>query len=81
MIPGHQSEVRRLLERIDAESAAANRALYDPTLGMAKHQFITARMENIQGYHEQLAAIIDPTIATQLVVERLDNVLTLPLQE
>lgn len=79
--PGNQSEVARLLARIDAETVAANRALNDPALGTAQHSFISARMENIQGCHEQLATIIDPAIAAQLVIERMDAALAPPPQE
>jgi hypothetical protein len=37
--------------------------------GSAKHSFITARLERIGAYHEQLASMIGEVQATQLVIE------------
>ena len=35
----------------------------------AMHTFITARLERIGAYHEQLASLVGETRATQLVIE------------
>jgi hypothetical protein len=37
--------------------------------GSAKHSFITARLERIGVYHEQLAGLVGEVQATQLVIE------------
>jgi hypothetical protein len=67
---GNQSEVARLLERINAEYEAAQRGLSGFAFGSAKHEFITARMENVGRLHDELHAIVgDESIA--LVAEAL----------
>ena len=35
----------------------------------AKHSFITARLEQIGAYHEQLASMVGEIQATQLIIE------------
>ena len=52
------SAVARLKEQIDTEAEAAQLALYGPTQGISKHQFITARMERMGKLHEQLKGLI-----------------------
>jgi hypothetical protein len=37
--------------------------------GSAKHSFITARLEQIGAYHEQLASMVGEIQATQLIIE------------
>jgi hypothetical protein len=60
----NQSEVARLLELISAEYEAAQRGLNGFACGSAKHEFITARMENVGRLHEELHAIVgDESIA------------------
>ncbi|MEO8955817.1 MAG: hypothetical protein ABI396_13970 [Ktedonobacteraceae bacterium] len=64
---GNESEVARLLHQIDLEYQAAQRGLTGLSAGTAQHAFITARMENIGAYHEQLANYVGEVQATQLV--------------
>lgn len=69
-----QSEVARLRESIRLSCEAAQRALYDPSLGSAKHEFITKRLENIQRVHVELETLVGADEAIKLVVETLENV-------
>jgi hypothetical protein len=64
-----KSEVARLLQQISLEYEAATRGLTGLSAGSAKHSFITARLEQIGTYHEQLASIVGEVQATQLVIE------------
>ncbi len=52
------SEVARLLQQIDMEYEAAQRGLEGMAI-TARHDFITARMENIAQHHRSLAQLID----------------------
>lgn len=54
----NQSEVARLMQRIEEEYIAAQRAISGLAVGMATHQFITARMENIGRCHRQLHTLV-----------------------
>ncbi len=64
-----KSEVAQLLHRIILEYEAATRGLTGLSAGSAMHTFITARLERIGAYHEQLASLVGETRATQLVIE------------
>jgi hypothetical protein len=68
----NQSEVARLLEQISAEYEAAQRGLKGFAYGSAKHDFITARMENVGRLHDELQAIVGDS-AIALVAEALSN--------
>ena len=67
------SELARLLRRIDEENEAAHNALYGMADGVAKHEFITARLERIGQLHEELCNAVGPEEAARLVVEVLDR--------
>jgi hypothetical protein len=69
---GNQSEVARLLEQISAEYEAAQRGLSGLAYGASKHDFITARMENMGHLHNQLQEIVGES-AIALVAETLNN--------
>lgn len=69
---GNQSEVARLLEQISAEYEAAQRGLSGLAYGTPKHDFITARMENMGHLHNQLQEIVGES-AIALVAETLNN--------
>lgn len=69
---GSQSGVARLMQQIDAEVQASKQALQGLALGTARHEFITKRMENIGGFHEQLHALIGDE-AMPLIVEKLEQ--------
>jgi len=66
------SEVARLRQRIQEEYVAAQRALHAPAM-VAKHEFITRRMENMQQAHAQLQILVGPDEAIKLVAETLEN--------
>jgi hypothetical protein len=50
------SEVTRLLQRIREENEAAQRGL-EGYATVSKHTFITARMEKVDGYVDQLVKV------------------------
>ena len=64
-----KSEVARLLQQISLEYEAATRGLTGLSAGIAKHSFITARLEQIGVYHERLVSMVGEVQATQLVIE------------
>jgi hypothetical protein len=68
----HSSEVARLRACIEEEYTAAQRALNDPAM-VGSHEFITARMENIQRAHAALQTLVGEEAATSLVAETLEN--------
>ena len=70
------SEVTRLRERIEAKTAAAYRAIYDPALGTAKHSFITARMENVERCRKELASIVGDERSMQLLCQAMNDAQT-----
>lgn len=64
----NKSEVARIRAQITAESESAQRAMNDPAI-VAKHEFITARMENMSRLHDRLKEIDEN--ATEFLVETL----------
>jgi hypothetical protein len=64
-----KSELAQLLQQISLEYEAATRGLTGLSAGSAKHSFITARLEQIGVYHEQLVSLVGEVQATQLVIE------------
>ena len=69
----NQSQVAQIRQRIEEEYIAAWRALHAPAM-VAKHDFITKRMENVQHAHTELQTIVGADEATRLVVAILDNI-------
>ena len=67
---GQKSEVARLLQQISLEYEAATRGLTGLSAGSAKHSFITARLEQIGVYHEQLVSLVGEAQAPQLLIEQ-----------
>jgi hypothetical protein len=65
-----KSEVAQLLQQISLEYEAATRGLTGLSAGSAKHSFITARLEQIGVYHEQLVSLVGEAQATQLLIEQ-----------
>lgn len=66
------SEVARLLSRISQEYEAAQRGLTGLAFGTSKHEFITAKMENMGQIHSELQSIVgDQAIA--LIADTLEN--------
>ena len=67
-----RSEVARLLEQISAEYEAAQRGLSGLAYGTARHEFITARMENMGRIHDQLQTLVgDAAIA--MIADQLNT--------
>ena len=64
-----KSEVAQLLQQISLEYEAAGRGLTGLSAGSTKHSFITAKLEQIGVYHEQLVSLVGEVQATQLVIE------------
>ena len=69
-----QSEVARLLQQIDLEYSAAKEALTGLACGAAQHDFITARMERLNSYHEELSSHVGVQEASRLLVEHLEAI-------
>ncbi len=69
----HRSEVARLLAQISAEYESARRGLGDFAYGASKHDFITARMENMGRLHIELQSIVGES-AIALIVDTLGQV-------
>ena len=69
------SEVARLRPRIAEEYLAATCGLTGLAAGVSQHQFITARMENMDRCHEQLSSLVGSEQAAKLVAETLENCL------
>ncbi|MEO6892189.1 MAG: hypothetical protein ABI324_24655 [Ktedonobacteraceae bacterium] len=62
------SEVARLRSQIEAEYTAAQRGLQG-LAEVARHQFITTRMENMGRYHRRLVKIVGDAEATEIVAQ------------
>ena len=69
---GNKSEVARILEQISLEYEAAYRSMYGFAAGSAKHEFITARMENMGNLHSKLQEIVGES-AIEMVAEALNK--------
>jgi hypothetical protein len=67
----NQSDVARLKEQLDAECAAARRALYS-FAETGKHAYITRRMEKVGEVHDELIERIGEERATELLVRAME---------
>jgi len=67
------SEVARLKQQIELEYIAAERGLNGFAAGAAKHEFITARMENIGRCHEQLKTLVGENEAIKALAQALEQ--------
>ena len=72
MRQNNASEVAYLLAQIEIEYVAATRGMSGFAV-TAKHEAITARMENLGRLHESLHVIVGEE-AIKLMAERLENV-------
>jgi hypothetical protein len=68
----NKSQVAQIRQRIEEEYTAAQQALYAPAM-VAKHDFITKRMENVQRAHAELQTIVGTDEAIKLVLETISN--------
>lgn len=69
----NNSKVAKIRQRLENEYIAAQRALNAPAM-VAKHEFITARMESMQQAHIELQAIVGNEETIRIVVATLNNV-------
>lgn len=69
----NKSEVARVLEQIELEYQAAHQALHGLASGVAKHQFITSKMERMGKWHEKLQTLVGEEQAGQLLAETLEQ--------
>ena len=69
----NKSEVARLMRQIELEYEAAQRGMYGFAAGAGKHEFITARMENMGHCHEQLVTLVGEREATKALAEALEQ--------
>ena len=69
----NKSEVARIKRQIELEYEAAQRAMHGFAAGAGKHQFITARMENMGRYHEKLISLVGEQEATKALAEALEQ--------
>ena len=67
------SDVVRLLQQIDEANEAARQALYGLAAGIARHDFISAKMEYIGQCHEQLAELVGYNEAAALVCQVIEQ--------
>jgi hypothetical protein len=66
-----QSEITRLLTRIEQEYASARRGLSALASGTARHAFISGKMERIQTCSRALCGLLGEQEATRVVVEQI----------
>ena len=63
------SEVARLREQVELEYEAMMLGLTGFAEGTAMHEFISARMARVEGYHEELARELGEPEATQIICD------------
>jgi hypothetical protein len=68
----NQSEVARLMQRLDAECEAARLAMHGYA-ETARHEAITKRMENMGRLHEELMGIVGEEKATEALVRAMSG--------
>jgi hypothetical protein len=64
----NQSEVARLLQRIEAEYEATKRGLEGYAI-TARHEFITTRMERMAAHHVALINLVGESEAARILIE------------
>ncbi|MBA2287887.1 MAG: hypothetical protein H0W02_20630 [Ktedonobacteraceae bacterium] len=64
----HMSTVAQIRNQIEAEYLAAQRGL-EGLAAVARHQYITSRMENMDRYHRQLIGLVGEERAIQMVAQ------------
>lgn len=63
------SEVAHLREQVELEYEAMMRGLTGLAEGTAMHEFISARMARVEGYHHELAQEVGDSEATRIICE------------
>ena len=62
------SELKELLDRIEAECIAAQQGLQGLASGVARHDFITAKVRRVDDLYEQVEAQVGQETAIALVM-------------
>jgi hypothetical protein len=68
-----KSEVARLRYQIDLEYRAAELALHGFATGVARHEFINAKMDRVGVYRQELAQFVGDLEATKICAEIIDG--------
>ena len=68
-----ETELRRLLKQIEAEYDATYSALHALSSGTSRHDFINARMQNIDGYRKELVELVGEAEAFRLLLQENDK--------
>ncbi len=68
------SEVARLRAQIERECEASWQALYGLAAGLAQHEFISARMQQMDACHQRLGELLGEEQATALLCETFNRV-------
>ena len=66
-----ESEMTRLLREIEQEYQASKLGLEGLSSGSARHDFMTAKAENIGKYHEQLTQLVGPEEAITMIAHTI----------
>ena len=66
-----KSEIANIRQKILTEYEAAQRGLSGLASGTARHDFITARTENIGALHERLVGLVGPDQAMEIVANTI----------
>lgn len=69
----NKSEVARIKAQIELENAACRYALNAPSLGVAKHSFITRKMERMGELHEELKTRIGEGKTARFIVKTMNH--------
>ena len=67
----NKSEVAQLRQQIQQEYEAAQSGLSGFATGIARHDFITKRMEHLAGLHAELEKIVGPNEAIAIVANTI----------
>lgn len=68
-----QSDVAHLMQQIDAEAGAAWAALYGPSSGAARHDFIRARYDRLGQLSNELGRLVGKETAIDAISRSLDR--------
>ena len=68
----NQSEVARLMQQLDAECQAARLAMTGYA-EVARHEYITTRMERMGALHEELRGLVGDEEAVKALVRAMDG--------
>ena len=71
MDDANKSEVAQLRFQIQLEYEAAQRGLSGFATGIARHDFITARMERLEGLHAELIKLVGQDEATAILANSI----------